>query len=278
MRWIGKELLLGLLCLSVVAGCNEVKARRKIQEGTKAYRDGKYDSAIVLFNDALRLKPELATGWYNLAQAHLAIFAPGVKGKDNEAQAEGAINAFRTYLDMAPKDGKARDQLLQTYIDAGKYEFAIKYFEDELKADPNNVLAVAQLARINSDAGNFAIANQWNRKRVDMEVTADAKADAWYSIGVLSWRRLYNHPTVIGVERAKIADEGLFALEQAAALRKDHQATISYSNLLYRERALAHDAWWARAVDLTSATVYMKTALELAKANQAKAASAAPRN
>src|SRR6185295_9730334 len=98
--------------------------------------------------------------------------------------------------------------------------------------------------------------------------TTDGKADALYTIGVLSWRRIANHPMVVGDERAKIADQGIAALQKADQIRPEHQATLTYMNLLYRERANGSDDSWARAVDQATAQIYYKHALEIAKKNQ----------
>jgi tetratricopeptide (TPR) repeat protein len=169
-------------------------------------------------------------------------------------------------VELRPDDLTARDYLLSTFIDAGRYEGAIKYFEDRLAKDANDVEAVAQLANINSQAGKWEAAIQWHAKRAELEPGIDAKADAWYSIGVLDWRRLNNHPEVTGAERARIADEGLAWLQKADQARQDHGPTLSYLNLLYRERAMAHDASIARAVDLANAQSYYKRAVTMAKA------------
>jgi tetratricopeptide (TPR) repeat protein len=251
------------------AGCEEVSARRGIQRGNKAYYDGQYERAILEYETALAQKPELYIGWYNLGLAHLALFGPGLKTPENEKHAQGAIKGFSEYLKAQPGDTKARDYLLSTYIDSGHYEGAVNYFEKALEKDPKDVNAMAQLAQINAGAGNFAEANKWHRRRVDVETSIDAKADAWYSIGVLSWRRLNNKLEVVGTQRAKIADEGIFALQQADGLRKEHQATLTYMNLLYRERSFASEASWARAIDQATASVYYKHAIEIAKRNAA---------
>jgi tetratricopeptide (TPR) repeat protein len=264
--------------LVLVGGCTEVKARRQIQQGNKSYYDGNYERAITEYEGALGAKPDLHIGWYNLGLAHLALFSPGAKGPDNEKHAAGAIKAFNEYLKVDKNDTKARDYLLSTYMDSGHYEGAVDFFMKKLEENPSDPNIMAQLAQIYASAGKFAEANEWHRKRVGVETSTDAKADVWYSIGVLSWRRLNNHGDVVGEERAKIADEGIAALEQADTIRKDHQATLTYLNLLYRERSVASEASWARAVDQATATVYYKQAIEIAKRAQHAPATPPPTN
>lgn len=262
---LGILLAVAILCLGTGTGCREVGARRDIQEGNKLYYAGKYDQAIVRYDEALAVQPDLAIGWFNVSLAHLALFAPGAKTPENEKHAKGAIQGFEKYLAMNPNDKQAQDYLLSTYIDSGHFEGAIKFFEVRLEKNANDIEAIAQLAHINAQAGNFDEAIKWHKRRAEVEKSIDTKADSWYSIGVLDWRRLNNHSDVDGVERARIADEGIGWLQKANDARKGHAPTLSYMNLLYRERALASAASYVRVVDTASAQVYYKQASEAAK-------------
>jgi tetratricopeptide (TPR) repeat protein len=262
--------LIAVIGCSVFGGCDEIGARRDIQDGNKAYYSGDYDEAIRKFEAGLAAKPELKEGWFNLGLSHMAMFSPGLKTPENAKHAEGAIRAFQEYLKREPDDIQARDYLLSTYIDSGRYEGALEYFRQKLASSGGKDLeALAQLAQISTQAGRFDEAIDWHKKKADVETSKDGKADAWYSIGVLQWRRLNNHPEVMGPQRVALADSGLSALGQAEQIRKDHAATISYQNLLYRERALAHGASYARAVDVASAQIFYKRAVELSKAQAA---------
>ncbi len=267
---------LGALCALALSGCKEVRARHEIQEGNKAYYSGEYEQAVTQYEKGLAAAPHLAIGWYNLGLAHIALFAPGKKTPENEAHAQGAIKAFQEYLKLVPNDTQARDYLLSTFIDSGHYEGALAYFEDRLKTNPRDLEALGQLAHINSQAGRYDESVKWHKKKAEADPTSDGRADAWYSIGVLEWRRLNNHSDVQGEDRLKIADEGIAALAQADAIRQNHSPTVSYQNLLYRERALAHGASWARSIDTATAQIYYKRAVELNKAAQAAQPKPAP--
>jgi tetratricopeptide (TPR) repeat protein len=254
-----------LLLAFAAMGCREVGARRDIQEGNKLYYASKYEQAVAKYREALAVQPDLAIGWFNLGLAYLANFAPGLKTEANEVHAKGAIECFEKYIAMVPTDVQAQDYLLGVYIDSGRYEGAIRFFEVKLEKNPADIESVAQLASISAQAAKYDDAIKWHKKKAEMVTTNDLKADSWYSIGVLDWRRLNGHPDVMGAERARIADEGLAWLVQADKVRQHHSPTLSYLNLLYRERATAHGASYARAVDTTSAQVYYKLATEAAK-------------
>lgn len=294
-RSIGK-FAIALACLLLVAGCQEVKARRMIQEGNKLYRDNKYAAAITKYEAALKLAPQLETGWYNLALSHLGLFQAGVKTPENEAHALAAIGALNKFLELVPGDTDAcepktksdkkepeelqkrkpscaRNFLLSTFIDSGHYEMAIEYFEKQLQGDPKNIIAISQIARIYADAGKFDEAVSWYKRLADAEDRPDEKANAWQAIGVMNWRRLYQHNEVAGDERLKLADDGIAALQQAEKHRPNFVDTYAYTNLLYRQRSLGHDVSYARVVDTVTAEHYLKRALELRQAAQpAKAA------
>jgi tetratricopeptide (TPR) repeat protein len=242
-----------------------VGARHDIQEGNKLYYDGKYDAAIKRYEEALKVDKDLFVGWFNLGLAHLALFSPASHTPANEAHAKAAIEALQNYLKLQPADTQARDYLLSLFIDSGHYEGAIAYFEAKLEKEPNSIDAVAQLAQINQQAGNYDAAIKWHKKKSEMVATNDLKADSWYSIGVLDWRRLYGHPDVAGPDRLRVADEGIGWLQKADEVRKNHAPTLSYLNLLYRERALSSEVWLARSVDTANALVYYKQATEAAK-------------
>jgi pentatricopeptide repeat protein len=259
-----------------VASCKEVSARRGIQEANKLYYDGKYDDwttpdgvrhsgAITVYDQALVDGPQLAIGWFNLGLAHLALFQPGGKDPSNDSHAKGAIAAFEKYLTIEPLDVDARDKLIGTYIGSGRYDGALDYFKKMLEKNPNDVQAVAQLAQINTMALRFDEAIRWHKQKADMVTDATSKADSWYTIGVVDWRRLYKHPEIAGPERARIADEGIGWLQKADAIRPDHGGTLSYLNLIYRQRADASDASYAWVIDTASAQVYYKRAVAIAK-------------
>ncbi|MFH0899979.1 MAG: tetratricopeptide repeat protein [Pseudomonadota bacterium] len=264
-RWRAIGMLFLSLCL--LGGCEEVRARRCIQEGTKAFQAGSYEQAIAAFEEGLKIRPDLKIGWFNLAVAHLALFSPGAKTEASDQAALGAIRAFKEYLVREPGDSDARRYLVSTYIDSGHYEGALQHYEEKLARNPEDINAIAQLADINEKAGRLDDANRWHRRRIESETSNDGKADCWYRIGMANWRRL-NRKELPARDRLKIADEGLAALQQADLLRPNHRFTIIFMNLLYRERGLAHSAEIARAVDFITAEVLSRRAQALASAER----------
>jgi tetratricopeptide (TPR) repeat protein len=263
-----------LACVAALAalggtGCDEVRARRDIQEGNKKYQESKYEEAVVLYEGALKSRPELAIGWFNLGTAHFALYNPGTKEPAVQAHATKAAEAFLRYVQMVPTDQDGRTMLLKVYKDSGNYDGAIKYYDEVLAKDPNNLVTLGEVAQTYVDAGKFDDAIKWYKRLIEVDTSKDNKADTYARIGILQWRRLNNHAEVFGLARLKIADEGIDALQQANELRQNHPNTLTYWNLLYRERSTASEASYARALDTASALGYQKQAMEAMKAAQA---------
>jgi tetratricopeptide (TPR) repeat protein len=240
------------------AGCDEVRARRNIQEGNKKYQDSKYEEAVKLYDEALSSQPQLAIGWFNLGSAHFAIYQPGNDKPENVAHATAAANAFLKYVQMAPEDPDGRGMLIKVYKDSGNYEGVVKYYETQLEKDPNNLITISEIALAYVEAGKFDDGIKWYKRLIEVDPSNDGKGDTWYRIGTINFRRLNKHPEVAGVDRQRIADEGLSALAEARTLRPNHADTLTFTNLLYRERALASEASYARAIDTAAALVYEK--------------------
>jgi tetratricopeptide (TPR) repeat protein len=264
------------ILLLALTSCDEVGARRNIQEGNKLYYDSQFQDAIDHYNAALKVRPELAIGWYNLGLAHLGLFSKGHDTADNKAHAQGAIDAFTHYINIEkdPKErAEAEKYLISTYVDSGNAQGALDFLQAKLNSNPKDFDSVAKLAKINQDAGHYDESIKWHHRRIDMETSTDVKADEWNTIGAMDWGRLSKHPEVAGLDRLRIADEGIAALQTADGIRADNSSTLSFLNLLYRERALASEVSYARAVDTATAEIYYKKAVEIAKASQAASAS-----
>ena len=271
MRFPGALAFAGCLpCLLWLTGCQQIEARRSIQTGERAYVAQDYDQAVGAFERGVTIAPGLEVGWWNLAMAHLALFAPGLETPANVAHAEGAITALERYLEIEPEDERARDQLLATYVNSGQYEGAIDFYERRLATVPDDLNAVAQIAEIRAMARQFDESFEWYRKRIALEPSSEGKAEAYYDMGRIVFGRLNAHPEIAGTERARIADEGIWALGEAVKLRPEHEPSVRFLALVLRERALAEGASWAQAIDIAHAETFRKRAEELLAKERAR--------
>ena len=252
-----------VLLLGTVGGCDEINARRKVQEGNKLYQQEKYDEAVVAFEEALRARPGLTIAQFNLAIAHVEMFRAGDKSPENERHASGAIDALNKYLALAPTDDTARKLLIGIYTKSGRFDGALDYFKSEWEKDKKQPYNIAQLADINKQAGRFDDARKWYETLADVEDKPETKSTAWQQIGVTYFSQLNNHSEIFGEERVKLADGGIGALAKAIELKPDDANTYTFTNLLYRQRALGQGKSYAGVADLATAVVFQKKALEL---------------
>ncbi len=252
-----------VLILGTVGGCDEINARRKVQEGNKLYQQEKYDEAVVAFDTALKAKPDLSTAWFNLAIAHVEMFRAGDKSPVNEKHATGAIDALNKYLVMQPKDETARKLLIGIYTKSGRYDGALDYFKGEYDKNPKDPFNIAQLADINKQAMRFDDARKWYETLAEVEQKPELKSTAWQQIGVTYFSQLNNHLEVFGEERVKLADAGIGALAKAIELKPDDPNAYTFTNLLYRQRSLGQGKSYVAVADLATAIVFQKKSAAL---------------
>jgi len=259
-------------------GCGTIKSRTLMNEGNKLYRGQKYEEAIQKYEEILQFAPDHWPANYQIAVSWLASYHPGsTHPKDIEA-ADKAIVALEKLLSMQAPSPEVVEKVRTFYVgilaDANRTDKAVEYYLGLLQKEPANVQLILQLAQIYSKEGNFDGAYEYYNKRANLEPN---NKEAWYTVGVVCWERSYRGEQIISrEERADVVERGLQAMEKALALDADYFDALSYTNLLYREKAkvLANDGKLDEAqVAWQSAEAYVKRALE-AKKKQTPAAPA----
>ena len=90
-----------------------------------------------------------------------------------------------------PQDRKAREFLVSMYLATDRFDDAIGFYEDMLKADPKDSKAMESIASMYFKKGDFDKAVAWLEEAADLEGN---KPDLRTSIGVQAWDRSYNFP------------------------------------------------------------------------------------
>jgi len=104
------------------------------------FRAGKYDAAIQEFRQVLATDPKLLKGWLALGEVY-----------DLKGDLDNSISAYQKARELAPKDPVPPISLATVFAKAGRIKEARACYEDVLKADPNNVSALNNLAFMLSD-------------------------------------------------------------------------------------------------------------------------------
>jgi tetratricopeptide (TPR) repeat protein len=169
---------------------------------------------------------------------------------------------------------------------------AIDAFEDVLKVAPNNSTAIASVAEMYYNMRNFDKAKEYQRHWLEIEPNNPVP---YYWIGMLDWAIVFPRTqqtrkdlkiefpkdpkdpgslppfpekvrAQLEEQNAPLVKEGLEVLEKAIQLKPNDFDTMSYLNLLYRQKADLEPTAAEREADLKQAEDWTDKALALRKA------------
>jgi tetratricopeptide (TPR) repeat protein len=109
-------LLLALVATS--GGCvlvNRVRAKNALNEGARAYRDGRFADAEERFRKAYDLDPSQKNAPLFIARAIQQQYKPGVQAPENVAIGERAIAEYQKILDKDPQNEDAYRAIVYLY-------------------------------------------------------------------------------------------------------------------------------------------------------------------
>jgi tetratricopeptide (TPR) repeat protein len=216
---------MALLALSSVS-CAKLEARDNLLKGKRAFENAHYDDSIQYFQKAMELDPGLTVAELYLATAYSQQFIPGAQSADNQKMADMAIQTF----------------------------------ENILNKDANNVSAIAGLAFIYQNTGQFQKAHDYYLKQTALEPN---NAVPFYAVASVDWIMVHNQADPLpDDEQSKLVDEGLSSVDKALVANPDYDDAMSYKNLLLREKArlatdedektrltAQADEWFQKALD-----------------------------
>ncbi|HSA96472.1 MAG TPA: tetratricopeptide repeat protein, partial [Acidobacteriota bacterium] len=177
----------------------------------------------------------------------------------------------KAYVTAFPDDRKAREFLVSMYLATDRYDDAIFFYEQMLKADPKDSKAMGSIASMYFKKGDFDKGIEWQKKVAAIDGN---KPDPYIMIGVQAWDRSYHYPDLDPATRAHIVDEGMSALQKALELKPDSFEALTYVNLLWREKAKMETDPKKAQEDTDTANKFLAQALELRKKQQEAAKAA----
>jgi tetratricopeptide (TPR) repeat protein len=231
-----KLLILPVAALLAVSatGCGKIEARAQLKKGNSYYQQEQYSKALKYYQDGLKLDPDATFAWRSVGLSALALYRPGDADPKNQGYATTAIDAFQKFLAENPNDTKISDYLLATYVNAEKYDDALKYVDQQGQQHPELVPKLAQ-ARFNI----LTKANRLDEALAEVPKLQPAdRPAALYSIGTSAWQKVYQDKGTMKIEeRTKLIDMGLATEKQAMDLKPDYSDAMFYYGLLFREKA-----------------------------------------
>jgi tetratricopeptide (TPR) repeat protein len=260
-----------IACVLVTSGCRKFNSRRLINEGNKLYKEGKYEKAAEMFEDALK-EEDLDVGHYNLGLTYVKLFIPGSTSEQNKQYADRAAQEFAKWLVKHPKDNEARAIMTGVWVDSGDFEKALAYWQAEHEKDPKNRDIMNQMAKINQSAQRFDEMVRWLRLDASAADTNEGKIKTLVSIGRSAAAKLQNRDKVILTERIHVADVGISALQEVLAMDANNLEALGLLTTVFKMRSVAHGAFWAAEIDRAIAENYDDKWRVLNEARKKKAA------
>jgi TonB family protein len=231
--------VVGLLSALTLSGqtIGALQARDKMLEGVRQFDAGRYSLAIPLFEEALRLDPQLINAEIYLATSYAKLYVPGNTSDQNQALAA----------------------------------WAIQEFEEVLNKEPDNSLAINGLAMTYQKSRNFTKAHEYFLRNAEL-YPSDAKAS--YHVAAIDWVMVHEKPSPMAASEAEVlVDEGMNYADNAIAIDPDDDDTMAYKNLLLREKArFVSDAEEQKKL-IAEADDWFQKALDTRKKNQKQARS-----
>ncbi len=247
-----------LAMLTMVTGCNRLKARDQLNKGVAAYKNARYEEAINHFQSAVNLDPSLPMARLYLATAYAQQVVPDLTTPENLKNANLAIQQFQQVLDKDPKDISSLKGIAGLYFQTDKFDDAKQWQQKVLAVDPQDAEAAYTIGVI-----DWGVAHK-NAVQALSGVGMQDAGDGNPKMPKPVCQKLLEQNT-------PIVNEGLQYLQKALDIRPNYDDAMAYMNLMYRRKAdLECGNDQARKEDLDQAGQWRDKAMGTRKANEEK--------
>lgn len=261
-------------------GCDTLRARARAQKGVEKYRNGDIKAAAQLFSEAAEIDPTVPPIIINRGFTHLALYQQYARSKEGQDAANIAVASFRQYMTMPglkpDQRQRARDYLLQTFVDARRYDEAVEFFKPQVDRENPDIEALTILGNIAKSIGKLDASRMWLERRIK----ANPKdTDGYVALAIMTWDELCadsqcrtpleqrrNNLQLPPADRIAKANQALELLEQARELSPKAPTPVTYANLILRERSYAEPTDELKRLDLEEATKLQQLAVAMQKA------------
>ncbi len=272
--------ILSLIAFAGSTGCATINLRLAMNQGVNFYKAKEYDKAIESFQKAIAIDPGYAEAHLDLGLTYMEMYEPGSEHPKDLEYSEGAIQAFKKYIQLDPSNDKAKEYLINVCTLSHRMQDAIDFFMADYAKDPDNLHLVKMMATLYRMKGDMESAIEWYGKAAELDPT---NPEAYYSVGVACWGRSYNSQFLDYETRMILIDKGLESLQKALDLKKDYYEALTYLSLLYREKAkydispAQAESWRLKADELLARALEIRNkALAEQAAEAAKASGDTP--
>ena len=128
--WLGAALVL------LASGCTELRGRRRVREGNRLYREGRYQEAVAVYEQAESLIPNFWLLWLNKGLTCRQLMIPGSRQSTNQQATNCALNAFEKLRQLRPADQRGDSLYVQTLFDGDRFQTLADLYQARLRTNP----------------------------------------------------------------------------------------------------------------------------------------------
>lgn len=258
--------VLGVLILSASA-LSQI-SEDELRLGVAAYKNSRYEEAIVHFRKAIQLDSRNLRARMYLGTALMNQYIPGVDSPDNLACAQEAITQYQLVFDSGDSEQKANSAkgIAYLYLNMKQFDEAKDYYQKVIAIQPGDPEPYYSVGVIDWSASYGA--------RMEVRGKLELTPDEHLNSRIPMQKRACDD---LSAKYMTTIEEGMYHLEKALQLRPDYDDAMAYLNLLYRERAdLECDDSDARMRDLKQADEWVDRTLVVKKQKAEKVRATAP--
>jgi Flp pilus assembly protein TadD len=248
-----------VLAVALVAtGCQKLRSRDRLNKGVAAFRNARYQEAVDHFKTAIELDPTNANARLYLATAYFQQYIPGADSPENNQYAQAAEDGFQDVLKRDPKNSLAINSIALLKFNQKKTDEAKEWYSKLASVDPQNKEAFYTLAVIN-----------WTHAYQDRMEARAAMGMKPEDPGPLKDKKKRE---ALAEKNSATIEEGIKFVTRALAIDKEYDDAMAYLNLLHREKADLMDSTDGYRKEIEVADDWVQKTLDTKKAKAAKAA------
>jgi tetratricopeptide (TPR) repeat protein len=226
--------LVALAGLAVgLTGCDKLKARDLLHQGTAAYAQGQTDAAISDFQKAMALDPGLLTAQLYLATAYQQQYVPGATTPENVRVGDEAIAQYKDVLGKDAENTSAIDGLgsilfsMSNPFSADKLQESKTYWEKHIAVKPDDAEPYYWIGLIDWTLAyheNQSLRADYNRANPKKQIHDDQPLPP-------------DLRQKLTTEESTTVAEAMDMLQKAIQRRSDYDDAVAYLSLMYRQKA-----------------------------------------
>ena len=224
-----------------------------LNNGVRAFKQGKYSEAVQAFEGALNAAPNDATTHLYLGLAHFSPWVPGRTTPENQMHASTAEREFQRVLALDPPNKTALASLAAIAFQQKKWDEAKSWYEKVLTVDSNDKVAYYTLGVI-AWCKAFPVRLE-ARKKAGMRPEDPGPLPPSVRFDVAN-------------QNFTIVNDGIAKIQKALEIDPRYDDAAAYLNLLYREKADIEESADAYKADIQKADEMVSLTLEIKKSKQ----------